>query len=117
MRNRSRVGGELQGGLDSIGGTLGLNLGPENIIKCPKCSSPLCIQSFMLFKISALQSPTGQPGILPNPAGFICLQCGRPFQPEDIEQKSGLLSGETSEEDNDNSSPDEGNSSNLVTLK
>ena len=47
----------------------------ENII-CDNCQCPMFKPAFLLKKISALMSPTGQDAIFPMQI-FMCLGCGK----------------------------------------
>ena len=52
-----------------------VDLGQAETIKCKSCGNYLFIQSFVLKKISALMSPTGQEGIVPIQV-YACGNCG-----------------------------------------
>ena len=52
-----------------------VDLRDAETVKCKKCNNYLWIQSFVLKKISALMSPTGQEGIVPIQV-YACGNCG-----------------------------------------
>ena len=45
------------------------------VVRC-SCGQDLFGEAFNLRRVSALQSPNGQPTLVKVPAGFLCLHCG-----------------------------------------
>lgn len=56
-----------------------LRLDQTTAIKCHDCGAETFNQTFLLRKISALLSPTGQESLMPIPV-FECSQCGAVLQ-------------------------------------
>jgi predicted RNA-binding Zn-ribbon protein involved in translation (DUF1610 family) len=54
---------------------ININLKDSTEIVCSECGNKTFIQSFMIRKISAIESPTGEETIVPIPV-FECSQCG-----------------------------------------
>ena len=72
-----------------------INISPEDTtgINCPKCNSEYFIPVYMLRKISALLSPSGQEEMLQVPV-MACANCGSPYlgdQPEEVEEESKII--------------------------
>ena len=59
-----------------------MNINPDDLtdVSCPHCSCQLFTPSFMIKKVSALQSPTGQQMVLPIQV-FRCDNCGEVLDP------------------------------------
>jgi hypothetical protein len=55
-------------------------------ITCSNCKCPMFKPAFLLKKISALMSPTGQDAIIPMQV-FICLGCGKAVGLDEKENK------------------------------
>lgn len=80
-RNRKR-GNSKMNEADLGGGQPQIQLGPENIMECPDCGNGFFIGTMALFNISALQSGSGKPELVPQPGPFVCLQCQIAVQPQ-----------------------------------
>jgi len=64
-----------------------VDLAEQETLKCDKCENYLFITSFVLKRISALVSPSGQEGIVPVQV-YSCGNCGA--VPEKLLEGSGL---------------------------
>ena len=66
--------------------------GAENVT-CDKCSYGLFETSFLVKRVTAAMSPTGQEGIIPIPV-FLCKKCGHineEFAPTDERLKQAAV--------------------------
>ena len=69
-----------------------VDLKQADTIKCKECGNYLWIQSFVLKKLSALVSPTGEEGIIPIEI-YSCGNCGA--VPSKMLESSGMSGGQT----------------------
>ena len=53
-----------------------VDLKQADTIKCKDCNNYFCIQSFIIKKLSALVSPTGQEALIPVQV-YSCGNCGK----------------------------------------
>lgn len=72
-----------------------MKVDPKDVLKCSKCDSVLFLTPMAFIRISGLVSPTGQPTLMPQPAGIICAACSTPVQETQLDNfvKSGETSG------------------------
>ncbi len=64
-----------------------VDLNEAETMKCEKCTNYLFIQSFVLKRISALVSPTGEEGLIPIQV-YSCGNCGH--VPSSLLEGSGI---------------------------
>ena len=64
-----------------------VDLAQAETMKCEKCTNYLFIQSFVLKRISALVSPTGEEGLIPIQV-YSCGNCGH--VPSSLLEGSGI---------------------------
>ena len=64
-----------------------INLEDQETMKCDNCGNYLFITSFVIKKISAIVSPTGQAGLVPVQV-YSCGNCGQ--VPKQLLESSGL---------------------------
>ena len=64
-----------------------INLEDQETMKCDSCGNYLFITSFVIKKISAIVSPTGQAGLVPVLV-YSCGNCGE--VPKQLLESSGL---------------------------
>ena len=69
-----------------------INLQEQDTMKCDSCGNYLFITSFVIKKISAIVSPTGQAGLVPVQV-YSCGNCGE--VPKQLLESSGLGEKET----------------------
>jgi len=72
-------------------GQLKVNIQDLPDVTCPECECPHFIMTIGLKKVSALQSPTGVEQWVSVPGVLVCLNCGKPMDPEKeegVESKS-----------------------------
>ena len=65
-----------------------IDLEDAETMVCQNCGNKIFIQGYVIKKISAIMSPTGQEAIIPV-AAFACDSCGhinKEFQDSDIKQ-------------------------------
>ena len=73
-----------------------INLEDQETMKCDNCGNYLFITAFVIKKISAIVSPTGQAGLVPVQV-YSCGNCGQ--VPKQLLESSGLS---VKEEETDN---------------
>jgi len=56
----------------------------DKIVKCPKCNGLIYVSGVVLQKVSALESPQGQAGVMPVSMPLICMGCGRVMEQNDL---------------------------------
>jgi len=63
---------------------INMNINPDDLqdVKCEECEGEFFTPSFMIKKLSALQSPSGQKMFVPVQL-FRCDSCGLPINPND----------------------------------
>jgi hypothetical protein len=66
---------------------LKVNLSEQDTMNCEKCGNYLWITAFVIKKISAIVSPTGQAGLVPVQV-YSCGNCGE--VPKELLEGSGL---------------------------
>lgn len=57
---------------------ININTNTIETVKCLNCGHKFFTQLYIMKKVSALQSPTGQEMFIPFPV-FACLECGNLF--------------------------------------
>lgn len=65
---------------------INLDLNNTEGVTCEECGNDTFLQVFIIRKISALMSPTGQETIAPIPATFQCSKCGHINKEFDIKK-------------------------------
>lgn len=53
-----------------------IDVGELDNMECERCNNVLFQQVYLMKKVSALVSPTGQEGVIPIPGPFACVNCG-----------------------------------------
>jgi len=73
-----------------------IDLTKTSEILCDACGGKTFLQTFLMRRLSAVFSPTGQEAIVPVAIGFECSQCGAPMK------DSILNNGEENKSENSN---------------
>jgi len=71
----------------------GFDLSNADTLSCEKCNHSYFESAFVIKKVSASSSPTGQEGVIPIPV-FVCKKCGhvnKEFEPTKEKLKNAQI--------------------------